>query len=744
MLEGMKRVPLLCILLAACDCGGGEEPECTSSVECGAGRVCLDGECVTRSEIDGGADVDASTPPDAGGGVDAGTCESAVFCGSPPVCCGAGTECVEAACVPVCESGVRCADACCDGGEVCISDSCTEPGEECTDSFDCPMGAFCEPTLSRCLPQFDPVECSSTPVFGEFETTLERSLTSSDTRSDCFHPISSPTILDLDGDEVPEIISNMACDADWQRGVVRVFRGDTGEELWVSEVEINGRVSTGAADLGDGTLAIVTLLAPSGSDGQRAVAFDAAGGELWRSTDEDGDPLVVSGANGAPTFADLDGDGTTEILFGAVVLDADGQRVWQADGGGNEGTNRGYTGGITVAADVDLDGSVDVIPGRRAYERDGTPKWVAATEDDADGYPAVAQFDDDPQAEIALVADGNVYLLDGETGAIEWGPVAIPGGGRGGPPTIADFDGDGLPEIGVAGGASYGVYDPDGDVDILWSMPTTDQSSNATGSSVFDFEGDGIAEVVYQEECFLRVYRGTDGMVLLEIPNSSATIHEYPLVVDVDADGNSEIVVVANSRDGSIPDRCDAVSPGWDGNRQGIFLYGDARDQWVRTRRVWNQHAYHVTNVGSDGSIPAVEPNNWETPGLNNYRQNVQGEGVYNAPDLAVGLEVSLAGCPTTVTLRARVVNEGSLGVPAGVEVAFRQGDTLLGTNITTVPLLPGASTIVELDVDLSGEGPFAFEATVDDDGSGAGVVLECDEENNDADIDDVDCNLLI
>jgi hypothetical protein len=46
----------------------------------------------------------------------------------------------------------------------------------------------------------------------------------------------------------------------------------------------------------------------------------------------------------------------------------------------------------------------------------------------------------------------------------------------------------------------------------------------------------------------MRVYRGTDGMVQLTVPSSSATIHEYPLVADVDGDGNSEILIVANSR----------------------------------------------------------------------------------------------------------------------------------------------------------------------------------------------------
>ncbi len=38
--------------------------------------------------------------------------------------------------------------------------------------------------------------------------------------------------------------------------------------------------------------------------------------------------------------------------------------------------------------------------------------------------------------------------------------MAIPGGGVGGPPTIADFDGDVLPEISAAGSGAYAVYDP--------------------------------------------------------------------------------------------------------------------------------------------------------------------------------------------------------------------------------------------------------------------------------------------
>ncbi|MEZ4272531.1 MAG: hypothetical protein R3C68_14215 [Myxococcota bacterium] len=42
---------------------------------------------------------------------------------------------------------------------------------------------------------------------------------------------------------------------------------------------------------------------------------------------------------------------------------------------------------------------------------------------------------------------------------------------------------------------------------------TRDGSSKQTGTSVFDFQGDGRAEVLYGDECFFRVYNGQTGEV---------------------------------------------------------------------------------------------------------------------------------------------------------------------------------------------------------------------------------------
>ena len=61
--------------------------------------------------------------------------------------------------------------------------------------------------------------------------------------------------------------------------------------------------------------------------------------------------------------------------------------------------------------------------------------------------------------ELAVVHAGSVsvHAMDG---ALAFGPVAVPGG-VGGNPTVADYDGDGLPELGVAGMDFYTVFDID-------------------------------------------------------------------------------------------------------------------------------------------------------------------------------------------------------------------------------------------------------------------------------------------
>ncbi len=770
-----RRTSSLLVSFSLLACGGSAGSSGSAEGDTSGGIGTIGEESSAGSSTTAPADTSSGGSSTTGG---TDVCET-VLCGEPAACCADDEDCAAGACVAACESGVRCGadqSTCCDMGQVCVSDACVTPTGTCIDSFDCELGEFCEPTLEQCLPQFDPVTCAYDPDFEDIEVTLEWGYT--DEQS-----ISSPMIADLDADGVPEVVVITTADdgGGYEDGDLVVLDGATGLPKWRVDhgvdgaVGPHGRSTVGIADLdGDDAPDVVFAGRPAG--GRSVIqAYDGQGNFLWASHDADMAAHGFDVVNGAPSFANFDDDAGAEVVFGAAVIDHDGLVVWDEGGGGAGaafGTNSSYTGGISSIVDLDGDGRAEIVSGRHAWSvdwQDGptvtlTQLWDAGA---PDGYPAIADLDLDGDPEVVLVASGTVRVLEGSSGlawcgvdptgtmcdgddALRTAAIDIPGGGRGGPPTIADFDGDGRPEIAAAGGSSYSVYDlaredeelvvPMGDpmpalgsVYVRWSQTTQDQSSNATGSSVFDFQGDGIAEVVYADECYMRVYSGVDGTPILEEPNSSATIHEYPLVVDVDGDGNSEIVVVAND----TANNCAAIEDYVP--RHGVFVYGDAFDRWVQTRRVWTSHTYHVSNVTSAGNYPAAgEVDNWTQPGLNNYRQNVQGEGVFNAPDLSVELAIGVGSCfEMQLQILATVRNQGALGVPAGVPVSLFEGSdasgVLIETKPTPEPLLPGASVQLIWAVDAP-EGGAAASFFVQVDGEVEnGEVAECDESNNTA-----------
>jgi hypothetical protein len=197
------------------------------------------------------------------------------------------------------------------------------------------------------------------------------------------------------------------------------------------------------------------------------------------------------------------------------------------------------------------------------------------------------------------------------------------------------------------------------------------------------------------------------------------------MVADVDGDGRAEMVMVAN---GASPTRwkCDEAPwnepdaalgrPAWapppgKAAHRGLTVWGDRANSWVGTRPLWNQHSYHVSNIcdGRDdacpaasnrlGAIPAGELANWSVPWLNNFRQNVQGEGIFDAPDATVSLRVS---CEEPLRLHAALRNLGLALLPAGVEVGLfvreDAGDRLLARLTSDQALFPGQVAALEYD----------------------------------------------
>jgi hypothetical protein len=444
-------------------------------------------------------------------------------------------------------------------------------------------------------------------------------------------------------------------------GYLRAVSGADGTEILnIGPAEsVCGSAGVAGGDIdGDGVVEILTM-----NTAAALVAYEHDGALKWTSAP--GNTSQYS----TPSISDMDGDGKPEIVVGGTIYNNDGST--------RATSNVGNALAIgSFAADVDGDGTQEVVVGNALIRLDGTTVWQNGL---PDGYPAIADIDLDGAPEIAVVAGGNVRLQRGSDGAQIW-QSAIPGGGSGGPPTIADYDGDGAPEVGVAGGAAYVVFDGDGA--LLWQMPTQDLSSSVTGSSVFDFEGDGVADVVYNDELRLWVYSGTTGSVKLQIDgHGSGTLWEYPLVVDVDNDGQSEIVVTNNNYAYGV--------------KAGVTVIGDLEQSWVPARKIWNQHAYHITNVNDDGTIPANAVQSWTAN--NNFRSGdlLPADGAA-APDLVLELA---EGCEVlcfadSLVLWVYVGNEGASPLVTGATVevySVKDGvDTLEASQLVPGPIAAG------------------------------------------------------
>lgn len=793
----MRAFALACLCLAAsgCECNGPVAPSCRNDDECPSGQRCVDGRCAAGSDAGSARDAgyDGAGPRDAGR-----ACSTDDECG--------GGVCLEGAC---CESADRvCGSACCGGAETCFASACVVPGRECVTQADCAAGEYCELALGEVGPAPDGGTCSSALGTGRC-LALPPSCDDAAPGVPCiateceYHPpvgvlnavvawhwgpetaAVEPERVDVWSTPVVGRIYDTNCDGrvdaldpsaivfvsndtdsgachsadNCRSGILRALDGATGNELWslaavdASSLGFSG-VSLALGDLDDdGRTDIVAITA----EGRlAAVAGDGTvmgvGADVVPYT-----TLTGLGWGGGLSLADMDGDGDPEVGWrGAVHTWAGGTftrrfDVASARGGWPHGT---VSTSISFFVNLDDDEDLELLAGRTAIDTDGTVLWQRT--DLNDGFAAVGDFDLDGTPEVVLVESGRVSILAAATGATRLGPTTLSGSGVGGPPTVADFDGDGAPEIGVAQQNRYSMLKPDftaGTITTVWAANNHDNSSSVTGSTVFDFEGDGVAEVIYNDECFLWVYDGPTGSVRFSAPTNSFTGTESSLVADVDGDGHAEMVLISTGAD-PVSWHCGHHTSGADGypvwtppsygpSWRGVTVFRDAANSWVGTRTLWTQHAYHVTNTCDDrdgacdppmgyGAIPRRQRANWALPWLNNFRQNVQDEGLFDAPDATLSLR---ALCTTPVRLVAAVRNLGRAVLPAGVEVSFfeRAGgiDTLLGTAITAAPIFPGQAREVELAA--PGVAVTAtFVARVETDPATA-TFRECREDNNES-----------
>jgi hypothetical protein len=414
--------------------------------------------------------------------------------------------------------------------------------------------------------------------------------------------MASPLVANLTDDngdgeidlcDVPEVIIGLFAVYGQWTGHLYALDGLTGAVQWQSAVTVDTTVTPAIGDIDDD--GVPEIIAATGS--HQLIAFENDGSVAWQSN------VVWNTIYGSFALADLDNDGTPEIIAGNRVHHVDGTvetTLPIAD--------PNYS--ATTAHDMDDDGDLELVMGNAVYHHDGTLLWQTNL---ADGYPQVADLDDDGLPEVLLTNGSGISVIEHD-GVIKYQNLTPTGDPSGGntwrrPATIHDFDGDGISEYALSSANHYAVYE--GNASILWQANVLDGSGIAAGTA-FDFDGDSIAEAMYADETHLYVYDGM-GQALLQVPRSSGTIVEYPVVADVDNDGSAEIIVVSNTSFNNMQ-----TAP-------AVQVVRDVEDRWIQARRIWNQHTYHVTNVREDGTIPQFEQPHWEK--LNTFRTNAQIEG---------------------------------------------------------------------------------------------------------------------
>lgn len=680
-----------------------------------------------------------------------------------------------------CPAGTTsCARSCCYSVEVCRFGACIPPPVACAGQKDCSDDSCC--ARGECIPfgvgpcgDFDP-SCENPVVISGFApevqcTWLWPATTANDTGL-FYQVMSTPVVVDFDFDAnpatlAPSIVFSSYLSDYYGSGdaVVRVIDGAScAEQFALTEPtnRVNGAASPAVGDLTlDGRAEIV---AGYGGGGVVAFTYDASTAtfvQLWRSHYADGSPYATAGINdwGGPSIHDLDGVAPPEVVYGAVIIGADGLVLSET-----LGLHWYMVGQIPVIADVDLDGLADLVYGDGVWGFDPASDTFSLKTTyvgtGLDGFTALGDFGDFGDGpgipEVVVISPGTARVQR-ITGEIVFGPVTIPGIGTGGPPTVADFDGDGEPEFAAANGSAYAVFDlectgaplPAGCAaeGVRWWQPSQDFSSNVTGSSVFDFDGDGAAEAVYADECYLRVYDGMTGTVKYSTAHTSCTTYENPIIADVDGDFNSEIVTSVNETC-SAGLACPAADPLFPSATyalsHGIAVYRDTTDLWVNSRPVWNQHAYAVTHINDDGTVPLlgdITPN-WLVPGLNNFRQNATVVGKpTDAPDLTVsGADLDCGGKEKR-GLRASVCNRGTQAVASGLPVTFYAGGIAVCTQETSEVLRPGACQTLFCSWKGALTAPTDVRIVADDNGTGVGENTECREGNNTGVIEQASCN---
>lgn len=511
-----------------------------------------------------------------------------------------------------------------DGRTDCYDDEC-KAAANCTDFF-----------LNQ------NAACQSRPTqFPNFAMRLAWNSPRASTSND-----QSLVVGDLDGDKIPEIVSPNTFD-----DVLYVINGADGTIK--NSVSQNNmlRYAPVIANIDNDNCAEIFVPIRNG-----IAKFDC-NLNFMGSVTLPGDPGFMG-------IADFNRDGNPDIYSRDAIIDARTMTIVLASSRSNNFQN--FINSGPVAVDITGDKDLELITGGQVWDVD-----LNLTNPAASSRTLIAEIPDyfvkrsgknwAPNNSSTSVADYNLdghldVICSGADGAYN-GPntvffwdfhnnvvkkYAVPNNWGLGTSrlNIGDFDGDRQMNVTFVSG-DY-IFALDENWDLLWQVLIAEGSSGITGTTIFDFNGDGRYEIVYRDEEFLRIIDG-NGNMLRNIPCVSKTLVEYPVVADVNGDGFTEICVPCG-RPGA---------PNTQYTNAEIRVFESDGEFWMPSRKVWNQHGYFNVHVNDDLTIPREQTkhhivfSNFLCDSLDASGNPVPGENRPLNAFLNQSPELDIDGCPT-------------------------------------------------------------------------------------------------
>ncbi|MDY0932466.1 VCBS repeat-containing protein [Chryseobacterium sp. CFBP8996] len=587
--------------------------------------------------------------------------------------------------------------------------------EICNDGIDNDGDGYVDMYDSDCNPA---AVCASTKTVSNFQVQQQTC-----TSTGSYSNYQTPMVADIDRDGIPDLITF----------------NDTGNSITVlNSTTLLPKFSIPNPDGTFGSRPNSLAVGQLDGSGYLEIAYVSSNtklvvlrynGTTWQSfiSGTINSSVLSSGSYGSSgtAIADFDEDGTPEIYIGNQIFSVNfacgtspcitnainAMTVGAAVGNtGAAGGSFSYAYDVLPTSECSLCKGLEIVAGNQVYAVDVASgqvqlvrNYTGAPGANYDGPTAIADINLDGLLDVVVSnVNGSLYAWTPMTNqtVMSW----TGGTGVQRPvPFIAnvyndDLADDGLingskvnyPEIIVLVGSTLTAYNVSGSAPIF-TTPTSDTSA-ATSMVAFDFNGDGNKEIVYRDQTDLRImYGGPMAYAPAGVGAdrnyatfscTSGTGWEHPVVADIDADGEAEIVGSCGT---------------------SICIFGSANFPWMPARPIWNQLSYNNVNVNDDGSIPVRQQNILASfNGANNQILNtfntqlnplelISPPGKIAAPDISVSgatitnLDPNGAANCSNLQIQYQIANTGSATMAKNIYVYVYDKDPRTQANASLI-----------------------------------------------------------